>query len=91
MMVAGAKQPALLNWRRQSVPDSPTRFALIEFDPHQLAQLDLQAEGYVFASLIKRGLLGEPHARERGILRITPVAPPLVVPEAGIDGEMTVG
>lgn len=68
-----------------------TRFALIEFDPHQLAQLDLQAEGYVFASLVKRGLLGEPHPRERGILRITPVDPPLVAPEAGIDGELTVG
>jgi len=68
-----------------------TRHALIEFDPHEIAQLDLQAEGYVFASLVKRALLGEPYPRERGILRITPVDPPLIAPEAGIDGELSVG
>lgn len=70
--------------------DSQTRFALVEYDPLVLARIDLQAEGHVFASLIKRGLLGEPHPMERGILRITPVEPPLIAPEAGIDGEMTV-
>lgn len=73
------------------MPDSRTRFALIEFDPHQIAQLDLQAEGYVFASIVKNGLLVQEHAQERGILRITPVDRPLIAPEAGIDGEWTVG
>lgn len=67
-----------------------TRFALVEYDPIRLSQLDIQAEGMVFARMIREGLLGRDHAHERGIVQISRAEAPLITPAAGIDGQMTV-
>lgn len=67
-----------------------TQFAVIEFDPARLAKMDAQAEGYVFAQMVRKALLGHDYAPGRGIVKVTLCEAPLIAPQAGIDGEMTV-
>lgn len=84
---------ALRQWQAEQMKNKAkpkTQFALIEFDPVQITNMNLQAEGGVFAHIVRAGLLGQNYPTERGIVRITPCDAPLVFPQAGIDGEMTV-
>lgn len=46
------------------------RQAIITFDPERIAQVDPQAEGFVFTSMVRRALIGEEHPAERGIVSI---------------------
>jgi hypothetical protein len=83
----------LRQWQAEQMKNrtkAKTQFALIEFDPARVAKLNMQAEAGVFAHIIRSGLLGLDYPVERGIVQITPCDAPLVFPQAGIDGEMTV-
>ena len=44
--------------------------AIITFDENEIAALDTQADGSVFAWIIKQGLLGRDYAHARGIVSI---------------------
>ena len=70
------------------------RQAIITFDQKRISKWDVQAEGNVIAYLLKEALSGSDYAKERGVISIDLVGAKQSIyigPEAGIDGQMTVG
>ena len=64
---------------------------MIEIDATEAAQWDVQAMGQQVAYAIRNAALGLPYARERGIGEVWRNGEPMIAPQRGIDGHMTVG